>query len=424
MFQEDTVIKRIQTFALLDPDKDSYVYIDENNGRLPLSRQQLWDLSGKFASKLKRFGVEKGDIVCNTLPNSRSRLVTDIGILMAGGITMNGMALLKSGQDIVRNLQITKCKIIIGLARSAVHDVFQPYFTSNASFFISGQEVVHCVSCPNCPHLEKFLALHISGHDDHTSFLDSLTQENVYVCPVSQDDEVYMFSTSGTSGITKLVPRNHRELIAIGASFNNHVYTTRDVIFNDSLMGWIGGHPHSYFYSGMTVYSQEIYPGFEKRPISKLWDFLLDNGVTICNSLPLDIVELNEDCKEIENLRRMKTFISGGQTIPKKVFETCGKLCDEIITLYGSTETGVAITGRVGNHNKNYVKTGYAGQEFATGMKMVLRDENTQDLITEINKYGKLYFKGGTVLRKYFNQDDNSVCALSKDGWYDTSDVG
>nr|KAG5690577.1 hypothetical protein BaRGS_009239 [Batillaria attramentaria] len=55
----------------------------------------------------------QGDVVCNTLPNSPERLLTDLGIILAGAVATNGMVALSDGADFVGSIQRGGCVTVI-----------------------------------------------------------------------------------------------------------------------------------------------------------------------------------------------------------------------------------------------------------------------------------------------------------------------
>lgn len=85
----DTLPKRLQYLSEEDPNKELYVFYNRSV-RDSYTSRELFILAGRFAHRLRQQGFQKGDVIANTLPNSPERLITDVGIVMAGCVTMNG----------------------------------------------------------------------------------------------------------------------------------------------------------------------------------------------------------------------------------------------------------------------------------------------------------------------------------------------
>ena len=69
--------------------------------------------SPRYAAILRRNGLQHGHLVCNTLPNSPQRLLTDMGVQMAGGVAMNGQLFLADGKDFLGSLREAACFAVI-----------------------------------------------------------------------------------------------------------------------------------------------------------------------------------------------------------------------------------------------------------------------------------------------------------------------
>lgn len=86
----EAIPHRLQYLAEHFPQRELFVFY---NGaiRSPYTSLQLFQLAGKFANRLRHvYGFHRHDIIANTLPNSPERLVTDLGIAMAGCTCMTG----------------------------------------------------------------------------------------------------------------------------------------------------------------------------------------------------------------------------------------------------------------------------------------------------------------------------------------------
>ena len=115
---------------------------------------------------------------------------------------------------------------------------------------------------------------------------------------------------------------------------------------------------------------------------------------------------------------KLKFPINGGGALPEHVdlfFESLGI---DVLVGYGLTETSPVLTCRTRELNVR----GSSGQplEF-TEIKIVNEDKKK---ILKFREIGKILVKGPQVMKGYLNNDLATKDVLSKDGWFDTGDLG
>nr|KAG5700721.1 hypothetical protein BaRGS_029086 [Batillaria attramentaria] len=108
-------------------------------------------LASRYAAILRREGIRQGDVVCNTLPNSPERLLTDLGIMLAGAVAMNGMVVLSDGADFVGSTQRGGCVAVIVDPKQKLN---QPLTVLESRLH---SRVGHTVDCPDAPLLKTLL---------------------------------------------------------------------------------------------------------------------------------------------------------------------------------------------------------------------------------------------------------------------------
>ena len=60
------------------PEKPAYVFLGDNSRRAVLTFGEVSTLSQKFAAYLRAKGIVRGDVVCNTLPTSPERIISEL----------------------------------------------------------------------------------------------------------------------------------------------------------------------------------------------------------------------------------------------------------------------------------------------------------------------------------------------------------
>ncbi len=115
---------------------------------------------------------------------------------------------------------------------------------------------------------------------------------------------------------------------------------------------------------------------------------------------------------------KLKFPINGGGALPEHVdlfFESLGI---DVLVGYGLTETSPVLTCRRRELNVR----GSSGQPLAfTEIKIVNEDKKK---ILKFREVGKILVKGPQVMKGYLNNDLATKDVLSKDGWFDTGDLG
>ncbi len=115
---------------------------------------------------------------------------------------------------------------------------------------------------------------------------------------------------------------------------------------------------------------------------------------------------------------KLKFPINGGGALPEHVdlfFESLGI---DVLVGYGLTETSPVLTCRRRELNVR----GSSGQPLAFTKIKIMNEE--KDKIMKFREIGKILVKGPQVMKGYLNNISATNEVLSKDGWFDTGDLG
>nr|KAG5711845.1 hypothetical protein BaRGS_026286 [Batillaria attramentaria] len=177
-----TIVEELQYWARHDPTTPAFVFVDVTWRRRVLSRADVYRLASRYAAILHRQGIRKGDVVCNTLPNSPERLISDLGIVLAGAAAMNGQVFLSDGEDFIGSLKDAGCCAVI-------LDPLQPKGAAAVlEARVHSQEGTH-VHYPDLPNLHQLFLCQWDTDGEHQSFMDVLeVAEEMYVADVTPDD--------------------------------------------------------------------------------------------------------------------------------------------------------------------------------------------------------------------------------------------
>ncbi len=115
---------------------------------------------------------------------------------------------------------------------------------------------------------------------------------------------------------------------------------------------------------------------------------------------------------------KLKFPINGGGALPEHVdlfFESLGV---DVLVGYGLTETSPVLTCRRRELNVR----GSSGQPLAFTEIKIVNDDKKK--ILKFREVGKILVKGPQVMKGYLNNELATKEVLSKDGWFDTGDLG
>ena len=115
---------------------------------------------------------------------------------------------------------------------------------------------------------------------------------------------------------------------------------------------------------------------------------------------------------------KLKFPINGGGALPEHVdlfFESLGV---DVLVGYGLTETSPVLTCRRRELNVR----GSSGQPLAFTEIKIVNDDKKK--ILKFREIGKILVRGPQVMKGYLNNEIATNDVLSKDGWFDTGDLG
>ena len=278
-----TVNSQLLYWSEIDADRPAFIF--RSCGPIPrlvLSRRHVFTYASRYAAALRRQGIGKGDVVCNTLPNSPERLLTDLGIMMAGAASLNGMVFLADGADLMATLQRAKCVAVIT-------DPQQPHnaLTVLKSRLVS-EDDPHTLHCPEVPSLRLLLPVDCAADQQGLKpFLEELKEEEEQIVEdVQPSDVCSIMTTSGSTGFSKLVPRTHAMFMDLGQLFYRLGVRDGDVFFNDRSLGWIGGAPYPIF--GLTRVLTDLSTP-PQDPLALAWQCVKEEGAIMGVFVPFHI---------------------------------------------------------------------------------------------------------------------------------------
>ncbi|XP_059169864.1 uncharacterized protein LOC131951461 [Physella acuta] len=239
----DTVPERVRYLSEVAPHKELFVFYDGHQ-RSAYTAADVYQMAGRFATKLRQRGFQRHDIVANTLLNSPERVVTDLGIILAGCVAMNSQIILADGKDFVHAANKSECKgVIMSTAgNSPAWSLLKGDVTEEKPSFFAR------VANQQLPHLQTAVLVSRATNGHGLSFLEELKSctDEPFAEDIRADDTVVIFSTSGTTGYSKLVPHSNHHILQMSSAMAEaargrgtvaHPGLNTQPFYNDRLLG-------------------------------------------------------------------------------------------------------------------------------------------------------------------------------------------
>ncbi|KAH9496760.1 hypothetical protein Btru_009319 [Bulinus truncatus] len=408
------------------PDKELFVFYNKGK-RDPYTVTTLYTLAGRFADRLRRYGFQKQDIIANTLPNCPERIVTDLVIMLAGCVPMNITHLLSDGRDLYHAARKSKCKCIImsDFDQSPTWSLLQSKLCGkDTSDFVSD------ISVEMAPDLISAIVVSRNTTRSRKALLVDLRtcDEDVFVNTCSPDDTVVVFSTSGSTGYSKLVPKTHRDIV--DSISRNNMRTVGEnksldvdlVMYSDRFLGWAGGFLAFVILAPVTRVLMDVYDLDHNSASKDFWEAVVKEKCARAQMVPLEVDKhLAYAQRAIGHIPHMFEYIIVmGQPITKNQAMKFFHLAESVIIFYGCTECfGVSSTYVDEKSFQSY----NCGKHLDKCDVRVVDEENKP---CPPNVTGTIHVKGGFTgyLNKLEDPDPDSLKAITQDGWMNTDDYG
>ncbi|XP_071081140.1 3-[(3aS,4S,7aS)-7a-methyl-1,5-dioxo-octahydro-1H-inden-4-yl]propanoyl:CoA ligase-like [Haliotis cracherodii] len=408
---QQTIPARVKQWTETHPDKEVFVFYSDE-GRRSLTCKDVHNLSTKFAALLQRRGLKQGDVVCNTLTNSPERLITDFGIMTAGCVAANAQALLADGTDLLHVINLSRCRLLIGdnTLPGGAWDLLKPHL---------GEIMDLKVKSSNAPKLEMVEFVGVKGGGD---YLEMLHQEGDPVpVEILPTDTALYWTTSGSTGFSKLVPKTHEVMILLSSQFTKmfQFHQMNTTVFSDRPLGWAGGWPYGFIEMAVPQAMTDT-RGSVLDQCRLCLDVLSKERCTHA-VLTIAFMKKLAERRTLENasdvIQRLMC-IATGQPFAKHCFEFVGKICHSVASAYGLSEVGY-VSSCICEKEEDF-EDNLVGCNSHLAIKVV--DEQFKDL--GAGKDGQVLLHVQCVFKGYIDNPEATKAAFTDDGWFKTEDVG
>ncbi|XP_067685451.1 3-[(3aS,4S,7aS)-7a-methyl-1,5-dioxo-octahydro-1H-inden-4-yl]propanoyl:CoA ligase-like [Haliotis asinina] len=415
-YKDQTIADRISFWGKTEPHTPAFIFWSKN-GRYVLSRADVLDLSSRFAFRLTELGVHPGDVVCIALPNCPERVIANFGVHLAGAVAMNGQILRSDGQDIIESMRKANCKTLITDPdqENGAWSICSGFFDVLGGVYSSE---IRCVKVPSLKNV-----VYCKTKKPECEFFRSLPSTDRYVNNKAKPSDVaQIFTTSGSSGYTKLVPHSHKALLTLGKTFAEMLGAYGEnvkAVYNAAPLGWAGGFPYFLLSSGWQQVLIDYSLGVPTDDLQFVWNIICQEDIKLAllSSFQITGICKRRDMWESKH-HRLNVIGTGGQPLKKGSLESIGQVTDVVLNAYGSTEVGMVTSIIFSEENTCDFRENMAG--FAvTGVDVKIVDSGMVEV--EPNALGEILIRSETVAHGYLGDPHLSTL---HDGWFQTGDMG
>ncbi|XP_076466981.1 2-succinylbenzoate--CoA ligase-like [Babylonia areolata] len=443
-----TMVELVHYWSCHDAHKPAFIFRDKHGNRFELTRGQVYQLGGRWAAVLKGGGVGRKEKVVSTLPNGPERVLCDVGIVMAGATVVNAQCLLADGSDLLHVLRQSKASAICVnpdldtgpwqvLKQHVHHDPDTNTVTSptlpnlRKVFFIRRtaawlcQDVAASSGQADTGHREpgaensdnRDLLGDGFGSPETADFIARLqVLDEFYQAEVAADETVVVFTTSGSTGFSKLVPHTHASLFKCLRFLKRGDLDQFSVTFNCAPIGWLGGYVFIYMSVGQGRVLLDMWYGAPDDMAAVAWDMIAQEGCGEGTCMPYLLPKI----LALENRKawKMKILSLGGQPMKKEIIDQALQLSEKVLTSYVSTEllmTSVIVVGDVSEY-----------QDFLVGKLLpdcTLKACDREGKEVARGTKGELYVKTPWMTQGYLDAEDTPA-SFTADGFLKTGDIG
>lgn len=359
------------------------------------SYAEIAERSGRLASGLLSRGIEKGDAVAILVPNGPDLFKIVYALFAIGAIAVP-LNLLATRRELASSAR--KSGVAAVIVRADVVELAQHLIEDQASpkplpLFVLGGDGDNSIGVLERHHLSAFPKL---GPDDHA---------------------LYLFS-SGSTGLPKVVPHTHAEMLANGrATVESFSLMPDDLVFNNlpghHAMGFLNSVFEVADAGATTLYWGDPAPLALSR--RKLLGAVEAEGVTILPGIPFMFDTLAGVTDPID-LSRVRLTYSAGIALKRPIFERFKERFGfSIRQAYGCTEAGHVAFNNAADPEPIWDSV---GQPVGDTVVEVMPSENPLG-----PEYGELVFRSSSLTKGYLNQDKLNATAFPG-GRFVTGDLG
>ncbi|XP_033724692.1 medium-chain acyl-CoA ligase ACSF2, mitochondrial-like [Pecten maximus] len=411
-YNYSTVADAARENAQLRPNQEILIFRELDGSRSSLTNASLYQQAEQLARYLVKQGIKKGETVALLGPNTLEMAIATLGIIKAGGVVLTIVLNMKK-EDVMAQLHIVNAKFILVDCGK------------NDSFIHSFKAILdHCgalTADPSSEHDIKVLSLRETDSYNVPVINQYMLSQNIAEAELPHiypEDNVIILSTSGSTGIPKMVCFSNFDCANIEQRLSGNY---QRIIFNDRLFFWALGSIIKYIMRSETRVFLETSVTLNSPNIDFTWHILKEERCSDALLPAPEIRKLLELSKFVaDDGIRLKHIITSGQIIDKYCTGALGQLCEKFVVLYGATECRGICLKTISDCNE-LLQAGDVGKPVA-GVE--IRVVDNQDNPIKRGLTGKIQVRSTLAMTGYVSNPEKTKEVFTEEQWYRTFDIG
>lgn len=362
----------------------------------------------RFAAYLEDVGIEPGETVSLLLPNiwqAHAILWASTAIAVA-----NPVNFILRPDDIVDLLDRVRTRVLVVPGPGAVHGIWEKV-----------DAIRH-----RLPHIRRIVTVGASsdGCDNFDAIVAADERPLAAVrAQRSGSDIAVLFHTGGTTGLPKIVPLSHANILAAARSLGAAMrFGPDDLVYNGLPIFHVAGSlliglgPLLAGSAMLLVTEQGL-----RAPsvIGAYWWIVEHYRPTVIGGIPTSLAALTEVSIGGADLRSVRLCLTGGAPLPATLAEQFAAHSGFAVhQIYGMTEASglIATTAADAQPRPGFVGMASPGTEIAIRERM---PDGTAGALLPVGTTGLICFRGPQLFAGYADAD-----AVDDDGWLNSGDMG
>lgn len=414
-YMYETVSDRLRKLAAVAPDREAFIHYGLNKKRSSLTRKQLLDQSVKTAKILVQSGLKKGSTVVFCMSNSLEMLVTNLGVIVAGGIPFYLSNNLKDGSDLLEFINDLGAEFMfldtkIDDENWKVLGNIWP-LEARRSEMAPSLRMVIC----NGKAFEE-----TETHKQLSSFLARKADDNILLPLLQPEDTLAYFCTSGSTGKPKEVIYTHFSILN-WTKFSNIATGIKEdsIFFCDRTFSWAVGFPRTYLAEGTTRVFVDMRMSLGGKHMDLICDIIESERCDVVYMPGYMVVDLLKNSENFNKFTKVKTILLSGERVQKEIVDALRKnFSKRIINYYGTTESGG--TSALVMETEDEFEDGHVGKPLQ-GVEFKIIDDSGK--VMPVGITGELCIRCTWRFAGYRNMENAFREAVDSQGWFHTGDI-
>jgi acyl-CoA synthetase (AMP-forming)/AMP-acid ligase II len=328
------------------------------------------------------------------------------------------------GSDLLRTLRVSRAAAI--LLDPDVTD--SPWNVLRHHVTLGLDDTV--TASPSLPDLKKlYMVRRVEGRGpgDFMATLES-RRSAFKADDVTPGDVLTVYTTSGSTGFSKLVVSNHKMSAVLSEKKNSDVAlelltgAKKFIDINLAPLGWIGGNIYMVITSGNPRVLVDARESSRPENMAEIiWKSIQSESCTKAFLPPKFLHEMASYAEKTPGAHRLKYVLLGGLPVSQSMVKTCFAFAEAVAVFYGATDFDLVSSLTVTDW-QNYVDHDTGPPLRGVRVKIVSQDDESVEV--PVNHVGHILVQHGNMPQGYLNDPQATADLFTKDGFVRTGDVG